>query len=139
MSIALIYARSLNYCIGRDGQLPWRLPDEYAHFVRVTRSNTVIMGRRTYEENGSALQGCNNIVVTRNEQLPLPAGVQRAGSLAEALELAGAAADRVFVIGGVSLYREAFPLADEVYETVVLADFEGDTYIDAFDFARWST
>ncbi|WP_165954180.1 dihydrofolate reductase [Seongchinamella unica] len=139
MKISLIYARSENHCIGRDGQLPWKLPEEYAHFLRVTRGNAVIMGRRTYEENNSELQGCRNIVVSRSDKLVLPANVSRAGSLPEALSLCVDLADKVFVIGGVSLYREALPKAQEVYETVVMADLEGDTYIDAFDFTEWTT
>lgn len=137
-AVALIYARSRNYCIGREGQLPWRLPDEYAHFLKIVRGSAVIMGRKTWEENNSALQDCRNLVVSRNSGLALPPGVQRAGSLQQALGLLGEE-KRVFVLGGVSLYREALPLAEEVYETVVMTEVDGDTYIDAFDFSGWQT
>ena len=139
MFVSLIYARSLNHCIGRDGRLPWDLPDEYAHFNRVTRGSAVIMGRKTYQENNHALPGRLNIVITSDEQLRLPPGVLSVRSLAEALNSAQRSGRKAFVLGGSRLFREAFDLADEVYESVVMAKFEGDTFIDAFDFSEWRT
>ena len=139
MHLALIYARSENYCIGCDGDLPWQLPDEFAHFTRTTMGSTVIMGRRSFQDHNSVLQGRLNIVVSRNEALALPDAVRRAGSLQQAIGIAAGAARPIFVIGGAGLYREALPLADTVYETVVDAQIEGDTFIDAFDFSGWQT
>ena len=139
MSLALIYARSLNYCIGRDGVLPWVLPDEYAHFNRVTMGHSIIMGRRTYQENNHALPGRLNIVITRSDDWHLPREVLRAKSLAQAISLADSKNGKTFVLGGTGLFREAYKLADEVYETVINASFDGDTFIDAFSFANWQT
>lgn len=139
MPVSLIYARALNHCIGRNGRLPWVLPDEYAHFNRVTRGSAVIMGRKTYQENNHALDGRLNIVITRNEQLLLPPGVIPVGSFTAALEAVQRSGMKAFVLGGSELFRKAFLCADEVYETVVMASFEGDTFIDAFDFSDWRT
>ena len=139
MSLALIYARSENYCIGRDGALPWRLPDEFNHFTTTTMGAATIMGRKTYEDHSCVLPGRLNIVITRQENYPLVSGVQRASSLQSAIELARKQNDQVFVIGGSNCLRDALPLANTVYETVVLADFSGDTFVDAFDFGSWRT
>ena len=139
MSIALIYARSRNYCIGVDGDLPWRLPAEFAFFKQTTLGSAVIMGRKSYEDHNSELPDRLNIVVTRQpDYTPVP-GVRVADSLVAALALARDQGKPVFVIGGVGLFREAMPLADTVFETIVEADIEGDTFVDAFDFSGWGS
>jgi len=137
--IALIYARSENYCIGRNGQLPWHLPDEFEHFNSTTRDAAIIMGRKTYEDHSCELADRFNIVITRQESYPLAKGVHRAGSLQSALGLAREAYDRVFVIGGAGCLRDALSMSDTVYETVVHAEIPGDTFVDAFDFEGWRT
>jgi dihydrofolate reductase len=139
LPLGLIYARSENYCIGREGALPWQLPDEVKHFTDTTLGAVVIMGRKTYEDHRCALPGRLNIVITRQQDWPLAPGVHRAHSLSDALALAAHKRDRVFVIGGASCLRDALPLADTVYETVVHAQLQGDTFVDAFDFSRWSS
>lgn len=139
MNLALIYARSENYCIGRDGFLPWNLPDEFKHFTDTTLGSAIIMGRKTYEDHYSALAGRFNIVITRQNELTLAPGVHRADSLPRALELAKEQHDKVFVIGGATLLEEALPLADTVFETVIHADLDGDTFVKHFDFTGWST
>ena len=98
MPLALIYARSENYCIGRNGKLPWSLPDEFEHFNATTMDAAIIMGRKTYEDHSSELAGRFNIVITRQESYPLAKGVHRAVSLQSALALAREARDRVFVL-----------------------------------------
>jgi dihydrofolate reductase len=137
--LALIYARSLNRCIGADGGLPWSLPDEYEHFNQTTRGYPVIMGRRSYEDHDGALPDRLNIVVSRNSQLAVPKGIITATSLSDAIKVAAANNDQYFVIGGAGLLEEALPQANYVFETIVETNIEGDTYLPEFDFARWST
>ncbi|QFU75598.1 dihydrofolate reductase [Halioglobus maricola] len=139
MSLALIYARSQNYCIGNNGLLPWRLPAEFAFFKRTTMDAAIIMGRKSYEDHNCELPGRLNIVITRQGDYPLASGVLRADSLAQARTLANEHRVRPFVIGGVGLFREALPIADTVFETIVDAHVDGDTFVDAFDFSRWDT
>jgi dihydrofolate reductase len=139
LALSLIYARSENYCIGRNGDLPWELPDEFAHFTRTTTGGAVIMGRKTYQDHNSYLSGRLNIVVTRNPGLKLAANVMRASSLEAAIALAEQGDGEIFVIGGRDLLREALPLARTVYETVVHAEIAGDTFVDQFDFSGWHT
>lgn len=136
MTLSFIYARSLNRCIGKDGQIPWRLPDEFAHFKRTTMGKPIIMGRRTYEDHESALPGRLNIVVTRQRDYSVARGVEVCASLDAALERAKRESDEVFIVGGVSLFKAAFPLVDRVYETVVDLRVEGgDTFVPDFDFS----
>ena len=127
--INLIYARAANGVIGINGTLPWHLPEDMAHFKRMTMGCPVIMGRKCWDSvppKFRPLPGRTNIVVTRqagwNE-----AGARRASSLAEALSLCGDAAE-VWVIGGGQIYAEAAPLAQRAVVTEIDRDFEGDAH-----------
>ena len=129
MKIHLIYARARNGVIGKDGQMPWHLPEDLAHFKRTTMSHPVIMGRKTWDSLPARfrpLPGRTNIVVTRqpdwheNGATPLP-------ELRKALQLCENSAE-VWVIGGAQIYAQALPLADTVVETVIDADFDGDAF-----------
>lgn len=139
MSLSIIYARSQNYCIGRNGDLPWDLPDEFAHFTRTTTGGAVIMGRKTYQDHNSYLSGRVNIVVSRNRNLTLAPNVLGASSLGEAIAIAERGGQEIFVIGGSGLLSEAFSRTTTAYETVVRADIEGDTFVSPFDFSSWRT
>jgi dihydrofolate reductase len=137
--ISLIYARSQNHCIGHEGQLPWHLPDDFAHFEKTTMGNPIIMGRKTYEDHESLLPGRRNIVISSQLEYKTAAGVELAHSLEEAIARAQTESEDVFVIGGVSFYIAAMPMADCVFETVVAADLAGDTFLPNFNFADWHT
>ncbi len=143
MSLSLIYARSLNYCIGKDGRIPWHLPDEFGHFKRTTLGKPIIMGRKTYEDHQSALPGRLNIVVSRQSNYSVAEGIELVSSLAEAIALGlsynGSSSEEIFVIGGVSFFVEALPQASTVYETIVQTNIDGDSILSAFDFSDWTT
>ena len=132
---SLVVARARNGVIGRNNQLPWRLPADLAYFKRVTMGHPVIMGRRTWESIGKPLPGRHNIVVTRNPGYHA-AGATVVGSLGEAFRAAGDV-DEACVIGGTSLFAEALPHADRIHLTEVDADVEGDTWFPPFDRAEW--
>ncbi|MEM1099712.1 MAG: dihydrofolate reductase [Planctomycetota bacterium] len=143
MTLALIYARSENFCIGADGGLPWRLPNEFKHFKRTTMGCPILMGRRTYEDHDNVLPGRTNVVLTRQDDFVAKEGMLIRRDLDEALaEFApGTEAnpgETAFVIGGAGLFAAAFPRADRVYETVVHGEFEGDTFLEPFDFSGWN-
>lgn len=131
----LVVAMARNRVIGRDNQLPWRLPDEIAYFKRVTMGHPIVMGRRTYESIGKPLPGRKNIVVTHDRDYRAP-GCSVVGSLAEAWQAAGDA-EEVCVIGGTSLFRESLPIADRIHLTLVEAEVPGDTYFPEFDRGEW--
>ena len=135
MRLNLIYARSRNGVIGRDGQMPWHLPEDLAHFRRTTLGQPVIMGRKTWDSlppRFRPLPGRLNIVITRQPDWhPEPASddVRRASSLPEALALSevhGGTGGTVWVMGGAQIYALAAPMAHQAVVTEIEADFEGD-------------
>jgi dihydrofolate reductase len=129
MRLGIIYARARNGVIGKDNRLPWRLPEDLAHFRQTTLGCPVIMGRKTWDSlppKFRPLPGRANVVVTRDGNWAAD-GVLRAGSLEDALALCGDA-PRVWVIGGAQLYAQAAPLADVAEVTEIDADFEGDAF-----------
>jgi len=135
MRRSLVVAVARNGVIGRDNQLPWKLPDDMAYFKKVTMGHPVVMGRRTWESIGKPLPGRDNIVVTHNVGYSAP-GCRVVHSLAEAWHAAADAAE-VSVIGGTTLFEETLPIADRIHLTEVEADVPGDTFFPPFDRARW--
>lgn len=139
--VAMIAAIGENSVIGADGQIPWRLPTDFAHFKRTTLGKPLIMGRRTFESIGKPLSGRTNIVVTRRPEYA-PDGVLVCHSLSAALQRAQAIAetdgvDEVMIGGGAEIYREAMPLADRLYVTHVAISPEGDATFPPIDPATW--
>lgn len=129
MDIALIYARAANGVIGKDGTMPWHLPEDLAHFKRLTLGCPVIMGRKTWDslpERFRPLPGRINIVITRQPDWHQD-GVQRSSSLRDALQFC-ASSETVWVMGGAQIYAQALPLAQRVVITDIDADFEGDAF-----------
>lgn len=125
MTVTIIAAMAENRVIGKEGAMPWHLPDDLARFRAITLGHPVIMGRKTFDSIGRPLPGRLNIVLTRQEGYA-PAGVAVARTLAEALALAGSAGE-VFICGGGEVYREALPLADRIHLTVIHRPYGGDT------------
>jgi dihydrofolate reductase len=132
---SLVVAVAANGVIGRDNQLPWKLPDDMAYFKKVTMGHPVVMGRRTWESIGKALPGRVNIVVTRQRDYEAP-GCIVVDSLDAAWDAAGDAAE-VSVIGGTTLFAETLPIADRIHLTEVQADVAGDTWFPEFDRGQW--
>ncbi|MFO7924370.1 MAG: dihydrofolate reductase [Bacteroidales bacterium] len=133
--VSIIVAMGRNRVIGRDNSLVWHLPADLKHFRDTTMGKPVIMGRKTYESMGAPLPGRTNIVVSRKENYRVPDCLV-AGSLEEALELAGDVQE-VFIAGGGEIYRQAIPLADRMYITVIDHDFAGDTRFPEFPEREW--
>ena len=136
-TLTLIVARARNGVIGRDNQLPWRLPEDLAYFKKTTMGAPVVMGRKTHESIGRPLPGRRNVVVTRDATREF-AGCDVVHSLEQALTIS--AADKVpeiFLIGGAQLYAEGIQLAQRLLITEVDADVEGDAHFAAPDPAIW--
>lgn len=127
--LALIAAFAQNRIIGRDGRIPWDLPEEKHRFRDLTMGHVLVMGRRTYEEIGFPLPGRETIVVSRTKNFDAPHCVT-VPSLGAALEQA--AGCDVFICGGAQLYQEALPLADVLYLTEIHHEYAGDT-----QFPQW--
>ncbi len=127
--INLIFARAANGVIGKDNAMPWHLPDDLAHFKRLTQGCPVVMGRKTWDSlppRFRPLPGRSNIIVTRQSDWQAD-GALRAASLPEALRLCGDVPD-IWVIGGAEIYRQAEPLAVRAEVTEIAQDYAGDAY-----------
>jgi len=130
--LALIAAVAANGIIGRNGSMPWHLSADLKHFKTLTSGKRIVMGRRTWEAFPKPLPNREHMVVTSTEQL-LPNGVIKVRSLAEALNLPPHAEAPIFVIGGNAMYREALPLANDLYLTEIDANVDGDTTFPVWD------
>src|SRR4051794_29036562 len=133
--LELIAAVARNGVIGREGQLPWRLPDDLKHFKQLTMGHPIIMGRRTFESIGKPLPGRRNIVVT-SRSLSID-GIDRASSVREALKLV-ADDGRAFIIGGAVLYAATLPLVSVMHLTEIDDAVEGDAFFPAFEKSEWN-
>lgn len=141
-NFSIIAAIDQNMGIGKDGRLPWYLPEDLKYFAKVTKhsdhpdqQNAVIMGRRTWEaipDKFKPLAGRFNAVITSNPDLDLPDGVLLFGSLDEALTALSTSKkiDQIFVIGGGVLYAEAIlhDNLERLYLTRIEGDFDCDTF-----------
>ena len=133
--IYLVVAVASNGIIGRDGQLPWHLPEDLKHFKRLTLGHPVIMGRRTWESLKAPLPGRDNIVVTSQAGFDAP-GAAVASSLEGALALC-AGEPVAFVIGGSRLFADSLPMAAGIVMTEIHREYEGDTWFPQWDRSRW--
>lgn len=137
MTLSLIAALANNRVIGKNGGMPWHIPEDLRYFKRVTLGKPIIMGRKTFDSIGRPLPGRDNIVVSRNPKLSVE-GARVTHSLQEALDFAtDLPSEEVFVIGGAQLYAAVLPDADKLYLTYVDTDVEGDTFFPAFDRGEW--
>lgn len=142
--VSIISCASKNSVIGIDGKLPWYYQKDLIYFRNITSGYPVIMGRKTFESIGKALPGRLNIVISSSE-INNPS-VTRATSLENALAICYYnKADRVFLIGGESVYKEGLKYTDEILLTRILKNVKGDRKfpriprnfkIDSYDFDK---
>jgi dihydrofolate reductase len=131
----LVCALDRAYAIGRDGALPWHLPDDLKRFKALTLGHPMLMGRKTAEALGRALPGRRNLVLTRSGRVPF-AGMEAVASVEEARVLAGEGA--LMVIGGGEVFALTLPLAQRMHLTFVDTIVEGaDAWFPRFDESQW--
>jgi dihydrofolate reductase len=133
--VYLLAAVAANGVIGKDGHLPWHLPEDLRHFKRLTLGHPIIMGRRTWESLRGPLPGRDNIVITHRPGYEAP-GAAVANSLEAALALC-AGEPVAFVIGGQGLFAESLPMAAGLVMTEIYKDFAGDTWFPPYDRSQW--
>jgi len=127
-NIALIAAVSENGTIGKDNNLPWKISADLKRFKKLTTTHPIIMGRKTFESIGRVLPERKNIIVTRDPNYRVDGGIVT-HSLTQALEEARKEEkEEIFIIGGGEIYKEAIPLTDILYLTLVHAAVSGDTF-----------
>lgn len=140
MHISMIVAMAVNRVIGRQGEIPWKIPGEQKMFKNITLGHCIIMGRKTYESINRPLPQRTNIVITRQAGYEAP-GCKVVGSLQAALDACPVGESETFICGGGQLYRDALPLSTRLYLTVLPRVVEGDTFfpeIPAGEFALTS-
>lgn len=134
--IAAIAAMSENRVIGKDNKLPWKLPDDWKNFRRVTAGKPFIMGRKSFQAEDALVSNYRNVIITSRESLETPANTQIAGSPKAALRLLEDEPE-VFILGGGSIFEQLMPSINYLYLTIVHDTFEGDAYFPEIDWDRW--
>lgn len=133
--ISMIAGMDRQRLIGRDNQLPWRLPEDMQWFRQNTLGKTVLMGRKTYESIGKALPQRHNVILTTNKDFEA-AGCTILGSIDEALAYAETC-DELMVMGGSQIYQAFLPHAQRLYLTRIDEDFAGDAWFPAYEQYSW--
>jgi dihydrofolate reductase len=140
MIVSAIAALTKNRVIGRNNDLPWKLPDDMRFFMETTKGHHVVMGRKNYDSlkgKFKPLPDRTNIVITRQNDLNAP-NCLILHSITEALLAANKNGEReCFIIGGAEIYRLAMPFTNRLYLTEIDAEISGDTYFPAFDKSEW--
>ncbi|MES2104393.1 MAG: dihydrofolate reductase [Pseudomonadota bacterium] len=133
-SLTIIVATDSHMGIGINNTLPWKLPEDMAHFKSTTSGHAVIMGRKTFDSIGRALPNRRNIVISRNSAWQ-HAGVECVHSLQDAVQLV--AGTEAFVIGGTQIYQQALPLADKLIVTEIHQRFDCDAFFPEISKDAW--
>jgi len=137
MTVSLIVAMATNRVIGREGELPWRLPADLKRFRQLTTGHHVIMGRKTHESIGKPLPERTNIVLSRDRAYAA-GGCKVVADLESGLDLARDASEtEAFIIGGAGVYEQALPKANRIYLTSVDAAADGDVYFPELEAGAW--
>jgi dihydrofolate reductase len=139
MIISLIAAVTENNVIGKNNDLPWKLPDDMKYFMETTKGHAVIMGRKNFDSlppKFKPLKDRFNIVLSRNANIE---GVCLVNSFEDALERAQVEVTdpEIFVIGGAQIYNLAMAKADRLYITEIKTKLEGDTYFPSYNKSEW--
>jgi dihydrofolate reductase len=133
----VIGAMATNHVIGSGDGMPWDVPEEYEHFLRLVEGQTIIIGRRSYDIFRKGLTSAHNVVVSRS------AGGGGGGtvvvpSIDDALRVAGSFGETVFSAGGASIYAQTVPLADTMYLSYIKGQYSGDAYFPEFGEQEWA-
>lgn len=134
--VSIIVAIARNRTIGCANKLLWNISEDMLHFKSITTGHPVIMGRKTFESIGRPLPNRTNVIITRYPESYNYKGCIAVGSLEEAIGMFPEE-EEVFVIGGGQIYKQALPLADKLYITVIHDDYEGDTFFPEWDPKEW--
>ena len=139
MTMIIIGAMATNHVIGSGEGMPWDVPEEYEHFLRLIEGHTIIIGRRSYDIFRNGLTSAHNVVVSRSRGESVDGGgAVVVPSIEDALRVARSFGQTVFSAGGASIYAQTIPLADAMYLSYIKGHFTGDAYFPAFSQREWS-
>ena len=138
-NICIIAGLTKKRVIGKEGKLPWHIPEDLKNFKKLTSGQVVVMGRKTFESIlsflGKPLPNRVNIVVSRTMEGKKGIGICR--SFEEAMEQAKLFGKDIFIIGGTSMFAEGLKVADKLFLSWVKKAYEGDVYFPEFDMNDW--
>ena len=136
--VVMVAAYADNRVIGADGEIPWRIPEDFAHFKEVTLGHTLLMGRATWDSIGRPLPGRTTVVLTRSpDWSPGFEGVHDAHSHTDALALCASLPGDTVVAGGTLVYAAALPYATHQVLTEVHLAPPGDATYPVFPLDEW--
>lgn len=139
--LSLVVAISKNNVIGKNGSLPWRLPEDLKFFkdITSTSSKTMIMGRKTFESLPKVLPGRKHIILTKNKNFKI--NDEQVSVIHDIKDLQPyiEASEEYFVIGGAVIFKQLLPYANRIYLTRIHEDFYGDTFFPEFNENQWKT
>jgi len=135
MQTTIIVARSKNGVIGKDGDLPWHLPEDLKRFKSLTTDHAIIMGRKTWDSIGRPLPNRQNIVISRDATKKFE-GATLAPTLDAALEIVEPHRSP-FIIGGSEIYRLALDVTQAIEMTLIDAEVDGDTFFPDLNPNDW--
>lgn len=135
-AISIIVACDENRGIGKNGKIPWHIPEDLKRFKKITMGHPVIMGRKTFKSIGKPLAGRTNIIITRDRKFKIPNCIT-VHSIKEAIDKAKKLdKEEVFIIGGAQIYKQAMVFADRLYLTKVKGNYDADTFFP--DYSKFS-
>ncbi|WKA54993.1 dihydrofolate reductase [Planococcus shixiaomingii] len=135
MKVSLIVAMSSNRVIGKDNDIPWRLPRDWEYVKVTTQGRPIILGRKNFESIGRALPGRRNIVLTTEGNKRFP-GCETAHSVEGVFELCQGE-EEIFIFGGEQIYDAFLPYVEKMHITKIHHEFDGDTFFPEVDFKEW--
>lgn len=142
MTLRMVWAEDDLHAIGKDGQLPWRIPADLAHFKKETLHSTMLMGRATWESIGRPLPKRHSVVLTRQSDFETGfkevTVVHSLDELKKLIHQEWQAGHLVTVAGGATLYKALLPMATELSITKVAGNYHGDTFMDGIDLNQFT-
>ncbi|HEO8418549.1 dihydrofolate reductase [Niallia sp. FSL W8-0635] len=135
MKVSLIVAMDENRVIGKENDIPWRIPRDWEYVKKITSGHPIILGRKNFQSIGKALRNRRNIVLSRDRELVLD-GCEMAHSLDEVFTLCEKE-EEIFIFGGEEIYIMFLPYVESMYITKIHAEFEGDTFFPNVDLNEW--
>lgn len=134
--VNFIWAEDLDGWIGKDNQIPWKVPVDLRHFKDLTTNHPIIMGRKTWNSIGRPLPNRQNIVLTHqaiaNEDVTVIHDVETLDQLIDVLP-----DNNVFVIGGANIFSLVMPLATKLERTIINGHYDGDVKIPPINYDQW--
>lgn len=136
MKVSLMVAMDKNRVIGKNNDIPWRLPRDWEYVKNTTIGYPIVLGRKNFESIGKALCKRRNIVLTRDRELAYE-GCEMAHSVQEVLDLCKEE-EEIFIFGGEEIYKLFMPKVEKMYITKIHEEFDGDTFFPEVNFNEWN-